>query len=85
MLKILLHRRAEKSFDKLPKQILRKVYELVSELKANPVPWKTWDVRKIKGEKDTYRVRLDKYRLVYWVNWRKREITILKIESRKKI
>jgi mRNA interferase RelE/StbE len=84
MPKIYLHKKAEKSLYRLPMQTIRKVHEFITELETNPVPWKTWDIRKIKGEKDTYRVRLDKYRLIYMVNWKEKEIVILKIEPRKK-
>jgi len=84
MFKILLHRRAEKNLYKLPKHILRKFYELMNTLEANPVPWREWDVRKLRGFEDTYRIRLNNYRVIYSVNWKRKEIIILKIEKRGK-
>jgi len=82
--KVLLHRRAERALYKLPKRILRQVYDLVSELEIDPVPWRTWDLRKIRGEEDTYRVRLGRYRVIYWVDWTGKEVIILRIAPRKK-
>ena len=42
-----MHRRVERSLYDLPKGVLRRIYELISELEVNPVPWRSWDVRKI--------------------------------------
>jgi len=83
--KVFLHRKAEKSLYALPKHVLRKVYDFLSDLGRNPLPWRTWDIRKIRGEENTYRVRLNKYRIVYWVNWKAKEIVVLKVELRKKV
>jgi len=71
MFKIFLHRKVEKNLYIIPKYILKKFYDLISDLEISPVPWRKWDVRKLKGLEDTYRIRLDKYRVVYWVNWKK--------------
>ena len=83
--KVFLHRKAEKSLYTLPKQVLKKVYDFFSDLERNPIPWRTWNIRKIKGEENTYRVRLNKHRIVYWINWKMKEIIILKVELRKKV
>jgi len=60
-------------------------FTISSDLGRNPLPWRTWDIRKIRGEENTYRVRLNKYRIVYWVNWKAKEIVVLKVELRKKV
>jgi len=82
--KVLLHRQAERALYKLPKRVLRQVYDLISELELYPVPWRTWDIRKIRGEEDAYRVRLGRYRVIYWVDWTGKDVVILRIASRKK-
>ena len=85
MFKVFIHKKVEKRLYKLPKHILRKISELISILETNPVPWKSWDVRKLTGEEDIYRIRLNKYRIVYWINWKEKEIILLKVELRKKV
>ena len=82
---VLLHRRVERKLYTLPKSLLRRIYQLISELEINPVPWRKWDVRKIRGEEDVYRIRIGKYRLIYWVNWKERKIIILKIARRERV
>jgi mRNA interferase RelE/StbE len=77
-----LHRKAEKTLYKLPKATLRQAYQLISELETNPIPWRTHDIKQLEAHEDTYRARVGKYRIIYWVNWEAREVTVLKIEGR---
>jgi mRNA interferase RelE/StbE len=77
-----LHRKAEKTLYRLPKDTLRKVYQLITALETNPVPWRDWDIRRLEAHEETYRAHLGRYRLIYWVNWKAREVTVLKISSR---
>ena len=77
-----LHRKAEKTLNRLPKDTFRKVIQLISALETNPVPWRDWDIRRLEAHEETYRARLGRYRLIYWVNWKAHEVTVLKISSR---
>jgi len=77
-----LHRNAEKALNRLPKDTLSKVYQLITALGTNPVPWRDWDIRRLEAHEETYRARLGRYRLIYWVNWRAHEVTVLKISGR---
>ena len=83
--KIFLHKKAEKSLYTLPKHVLKLVYDFISDLEDTPVPWKSWDIKKVKGTRSTYRVKLNKHRIIYWINKDTQEIIILKIELRKKV
>ncbi len=56
--------------------------ELLTVLKQNPVPFREFDVVKLKGFRDTYRVRLGKLRVIYKVDWSQRVITILVVAER---
>lgn len=49
----------------------------------NPVPARHFDLMKIAGEEDTYRIRLSSYRAVYAVYWEEKIIRVIKIEKRK--
>ena len=79
MFKIFIHKKVEKRLYKLLKHILRKNFELISILKTNSVPWKLWYAKKLAGEEDIYRMRLNKYRIVYWINWREKVYKHLQI------
>jgi len=80
--RVKLHRRAEKALYKLPKTTLRQAYQLISALETNPVPWRTHDIKQLEAHDETYRARIGRYRIVYWVDWEAREVTVLNITSR---
>lgn len=65
--------------DKNP-SLLEKILELLDELKLDPTPASS---KKLVGYKDLYRVRIEKYRLVY--SFDKNSVHILLIEKRDKI
>ena len=46
------------------------------------MPADIYDVKKLRGLKDTYRVRIGDLRLIYEVLWDAREIHILVLEGR---
>jgi len=85
MYRVVIHRRVVKELKTLQKAHLRKFSEFVEVLKTNPVPWKTFDIRKIEGSEDTYRVRIGDYRVIYYVEKSSKTIHILKLERRSKI
>ena len=43
--------------------------ELVSALKVDPIPYRAYDVSRLQGREDTYRIRLGGIRVVYHVDW----------------
>jgi mRNA-degrading endonuclease RelE of RelBE toxin-antitoxin system len=49
-------------------------------LKEDPVPIKLLDITKIKGEKNTYRIRAGKIRALYEVMWNDKIILIKKVD-----
>jgi len=59
-------------------QIIRKL----DLLTVNP---RLLDIKKLKGYKDTYRVRIGNYRVLVIVNFEKKEIHVDAIGTRKKI
>ncbi|RLE92294.1 MAG: hypothetical protein DRJ55_04680 [Thermoprotei archaeon] len=46
-----------------------RLIELFKILKSNPIPYKKYDVAKLKGYRNTYRIRLGKLRVIYEVDW----------------
>jgi mRNA interferase RelE/StbE len=69
----------------LPRSHLIKFSELLETLKLDPIPWKYFDIRKIKGIEDIYRVRIDDYRVVYFIDSAGKTIHILKFDIRGKV
>ena len=81
--KVRVNRRVERALEELPVHVSDRVSELIDELGRDPVP-RSFDVEKIRGMADTYRVRVGDYRVLYSVDWRSREITVFKVAPRGK-
>lgn len=47
--RIVIQKKAAKVLQSLPGSHLRKFSELLDILRVDPIPWKSFDVRKIKG------------------------------------
>jgi mRNA interferase RelE/StbE len=60
--RVILHRNVLKSLKQAPDNIKRRFYEVIEELKFNPVPSERFDIKKLKGRENTFRVRLGEYR-----------------------
>ena len=85
MYRIIFHKRAAKKLKTVQKSHLRKFSSLLETLKTNSLPWRDFDLKKIEGVENTYRVRIGDYRIVYFIEKEKDTIHILKIEMRGKV
>ena len=85
MFKVVIHKRVNKKLKNLQKAHLKRFAEVIEILKTNPVPWKKFDVKKIEGEEDTYRIRIGEFRVIYFIDMANKTIHILKLEKRGKI
>lgn len=56
--------------------------EAMLVLKEDPVPIKSLDITKLKGEKNKYRIRKGKFRIVYEVIWEQKVILIHRVDFR---
>jgi mRNA interferase RelE/StbE len=79
---ITIAQRAQKDSKKLPEHIKRRIVELLLILRENPVPAEYYDVKKLKGLTDTYRIRLGDFRIVYEISWDKTEVKVLYVGAR---
>jgi len=61
---IVLSKDSLKKLEGLPKSYVKKIDRLFSILEKNPKPWKKFDLEKIEGLKDTYRIRIGKIRVI---------------------
>jgi mRNA interferase RelE/StbE len=66
----------------MPTQYTHRVILALEALKQNPAPVPEYDVKKLQGLKDTYRIRIGDIRIIYQIVWESKRIKILTIESR---
>ena len=76
-------KRIKKQIEELDRSVKLKLFDLFLKLKEKPVPAEEFDVVKISGSKNTYRIRIQKTRVIYDVYWKQKRIEILKVEKRK--
>lgn len=81
---VILHRRVIKFLRKLPNAYKDTFAQLIEILKINPYPKAIFDLKKLKGSDNIYRIRLGSYRVVYAVFRNSKEILILELTTRKK-
>ena len=82
MFSVLLGRQAKKFFQRSEPKLRERLRQLFVSLKLEPVPAREYDIRKVGGAIDTYRVRLSSHRVVYTVEWKEKKIRVFEIERR---
>ncbi len=85
MYEVVIHKKVSKELKRVPETYLRNFSALANVLKTNPVPWRNFDIKKIKGAKGIYRVRIGDYRVVYFVDKGNQTIHVLRFERREKV
>ncbi len=76
LFKIKVKRRAARTLERLPENYRLSVLEVLDKLKTNPAPFRDYDVKKLKGFEDTFRIRIGDIRVVYTINWSSKTITV---------
>lgn len=71
---------AERQLAKLQKQIRLRIEESLLDLREDPRPD---GVKKLKGTKDLYRIRVSEFRIIYQIIDTKLLVTVVKIADRK--
>jgi mRNA interferase RelE/StbE len=84
MFKVEAKKKTLKSFEALSEKRKDEIKEIIIALKSDPIPFRKFDVVKLKGYENNYRVRVGNLRVVYEVNWDEKRILIHFIGSRKK-
>lgn len=82
MFDVRLNRDAEKFYEKVDRKLKDRLKELFAVLAQNPVPVDAYDVKKISGRDNEYRIRLSSYRVIYRVDWDTSVVRIGVIERR---
>jgi len=83
--KVILKKSAEKFIFQIDERRREKIIKLLDELKMNPLPFKDYDLVKLKGFKNFYRIRLGKIRIVYEVDFDSKTLTVWDINYRERI
>jgi mRNA interferase RelE/StbE len=77
--------KALKKLEKFPKGIRKRIEELILTLKENPLPYLRFDLAKMKGYEDTYRIRIGKVRIIYRIDFRNKIIEVLDSDYRGRV
>jgi mRNA interferase RelE/StbE len=77
-----IKRKALKAVRRLPEGVKRQVEETLKVLQTKPIPARTYDIKKMRGVEDTYRI--GDTRIVYTIKRGQRIIIIHYIGSREK-
>ncbi|NEO86204.1 MAG: type II toxin-antitoxin system RelE/ParE family toxin [Spirulina sp. SIO3F2] len=80
--RLTIARSAQKSLAKLPNQIRDRILEQIDFLQTEPRPP---GVRKLKGQKKSWRLRVGDYRVVYVVDDQIKQIDIVRIRHRQDV
>ncbi|MDG6925936.1 MAG: type II toxin-antitoxin system RelE/ParE family toxin [Nitrososphaerota archaeon] len=65
MYRVVLTRKATKGIEKAPDHIRKRAAEAIEALQESFAPVKLFDVKKLKGFEDTFRIRLGDWRIIY--------------------
>ena len=84
MFEVIAASRARKSAKRLPEKHRRRIVEFLLFLRENPVPAEYYDVKKLKGYRDTYRARIGDLRVIYEILWDLKRVHVLVIEHRER-
>jgi len=82
MADVYLSNQAEKFLKTLQGPDSERITAALSLLSQVPVPFKTYDVKKISGFEHGYRIRIGAYRLIYILYPKEQVIRVLKIERK---
>ena len=79
-----LHRNVRKAIKDLPASYKDQFVQLIDVLKEEPVPFRKFDLVRIRGHENIFRIRLGGFRLTYEVDECNLCIRLLKLEQRGK-
>lgn len=81
---VLVDERVEKDLEKVPKHVVEKFLKLLDEFEKNPIrPRSGFDVKPMEGyPRNTYRLRIGKYRVLYSVDNENKIVRITSVRPR---
>lgn len=79
---IVVAQSADKALHQLPKEVIPKIVTAIQNLADNPYPV---GCRKMAGEENVFRIRVQNYRIIYEIHKKTITIVVLKIGHRKDV
>ncbi|MBR8839374.1 MAG: type II toxin-antitoxin system RelE/ParE family toxin [Stigonema ocellatum SAG 48.90 = DSM 106950] len=73
---------AKKQFRKLPLDVQERIQTKINDLAVEPRPN---GVKKLKGEENSYRIRVDDYRVVYEIEDDVLIVTVVRVKHRSEV
>jgi mRNA interferase RelE/StbE len=83
--RVVLTRRATKGLEKAPDHVRKRAVEAIDALQQTFAPVKLFDVKKLKGMDNTFRIRIGDWRIIYELRRKESMIVVLDIASRGRI
>ena len=83
MFEVYVSKKALKGLKEMPKEYQERVLRLLRRLGEDPLP-EEYDVKKLRGFENAFRIRIGKYRVVYKVDWKERRVFVVFIGHRGK-
>lgn len=78
-MEVYLSRKADKQLRHIPSSLYTLIIEAIEKLAKTPLPT---GVKKLTG-REGWRIRIGDYRILYTIDFQKKEVTILSISHRK--
>ena len=82
--KLKIKKHALKFIKKLSKKEKQLLKALFNRLKSEPIPYRDYNVVKLKGLKNYFRIRIGTLRIVYEILWEEKHIIIHFVGPRRK-
>ena len=65
MFKILVSKQAKKFIKRLDRKRQKKIINVLDTLQTNPLPFRIYDMKKLRGTDNLYRIRIGNIRITY--------------------
>jgi len=82
MYRVFISLRAERNLKSIPKRERSRIIQVIESLKTSYFP-EHFDIKKLKGYRNSYRIRVGGWRIIYQVDFEQREILVGAILLRK--
>ena len=82
MFELFFSNKAKKEIKRLDKYYLKRITELFGVLLSDPTPSEFYDLKKLSGSDNEYRIRIGKIRIIYEVDWITKRIKVWEVTPR---
>ncbi len=79
---VVMKGKAESEIEKLPENYRKRALESFHDLSFDPVPRTGYDIVRMEGRVNVFRIRLGNIRVVHQVDWLGKRVIILRVAAR---